>query len=113
MAIPKKRIGRSTKKTTHTALPGSIYLNKNRYWWKVQLPGEIKAKARPLRPIGSKFATTDYNVAFEVAKAMLEKHLFETNQNPQTPVITSFAITSSATTVPAVSPAIRAYGPKS
>ena len=67
MATHKKRTAKSTKKTIRTALPGSIYLNRNRYWWKVQLPGETKAKARPLRVIGSKFATTDYSVAVEVA----------------------------------------------
>ncbi len=83
MAIPKKRTGKSNRKTTRSALPGSIYLNKNRYWWKVQLPGEAKAKARPLKPIGARFATTDYSIAIEVAKALLEKHLFETSQNSQ------------------------------
>ena len=49
------------------SVPGTIYLNKNRYWWKVQLPGENKSKARPLRPIGAKYATSDYSVACEVA----------------------------------------------
>lgn len=62
----------------HTAdLPGTIYLNKNRYWWKIQLPGEDKPKARPLKPIGSRYATTDYAVAVECAKQLLQKHLFQ------------------------------------
>ncbi len=34
-------------------VPGTVYLNKNRYWWKVKLPGEPKIKARPLRPVGA------------------------------------------------------------
>lgn len=68
-------------------LPGSIYLNKNRYWWKVQLPGETAAKARPLKPIGAKFATTDHSIAVEAAKGMLEKHLFETCQKSQEEIL--------------------------
>jgi integrase len=87
MAAPKKRTAGSSKKTAHNALPGSIYLNKNRYWWKVQLPGEPSIKARPLKPIGARFATTDYSVAIEVAKALLEKHLFETSQNSQGDIV--------------------------
>ena len=35
-------------------LPGTIYLNKNRYWWKVQLPGEDRPVARPVKPVGAK-----------------------------------------------------------
>ncbi len=37
-------------------LPGTIYLNKKRYWWKVRLPGEEKSKARPLTPVGRRYA---------------------------------------------------------
>ena len=81
MTAQKKRNTKSGKKTTNSSLPGSIYLNKNRYWWKVQLPGEPSPKARPLTPVGARYATTDYSVAIEVAKALLEKHLFETEQN--------------------------------
>jgi integrase len=58
-------------------LPGAIYLNKNRYWWKVRLPGETKIKARPLKPIGSRYATSDYAVAVECAKQLLAEHLFQ------------------------------------
>ena len=87
MAAPKKRTAGSSKKTIHNTLPGSIYLNKNRYWWKVQLPGEPSIKARPLTPIGARYATTDYSVAVEVAKTLLEKHLFETSQNTQGEIV--------------------------
>jgi hypothetical protein len=68
---PKRR---NQKRTAD--LPGTIYLNKNRHWWKVQLPGEDKPTARPLKPIGSRYATTDYAVAVECAKQLLQKHLF-------------------------------------
>ena len=60
-------------------LPGTIYLNKNRYWWKVRLPGEDKPKARPLKPVGSHYATTDYAVAVECAKQLLQEQLFQKN----------------------------------
>lgn len=59
-------------------LPGAIYLNKNRYWWKVKLPGETVQSARPLKPVGARYATKDYGVALEVAENMLHEALFET-----------------------------------
>lgn len=36
-------------------LPGCIYQNKNRYWWKVKLPGTSKTKAIPLIPQGGRY----------------------------------------------------------
>ncbi|MEN8127075.1 MAG: site-specific integrase [Planctomycetota bacterium] len=73
-------MARKKRKQKQTAdLPGTIYLNKNRYWWKVKLPGEDKPKARPLKPIGSRYATTDYTVAVECAKHLLQEHLFQTD----------------------------------
>ena len=61
-------------------IPGTIYLNKNRYWWKVKLPGEAKTKARPLRATGAKFATKDKGVAQEVALTMWQTALFNTDK---------------------------------
>ncbi len=87
MATPKKRTGKSIRKTTRNALPGSIYFNKNRYWWKVQLPGEAKAKARPLRPIGSKYATTDYNVAFEVATNIRQESIYKQSDDTNIEIV--------------------------
>ncbi len=49
---------------------GTIYLNKNRYWWKVKLPGSNKLQQIPLRPHGARFATKELAVAKEVAKAL-------------------------------------------
>jgi integrase len=63
-------------KSRRTRLPGSIYQNKNRWWWKVKLPGEEKMRARPLKPVGAKFATTDRNVAREVAQDMWQQAVF-------------------------------------
>ena len=60
-------------------IPGTIYLNKNRYWWKVKLPGEAKIKARPLKPVGAKYATKDIGVAKQVALTLWQTALFNTN----------------------------------
>ena len=35
-------------KAKKSNLPGSIYKNGRRWWWKVRLPGEEKTAARPL-----------------------------------------------------------------
>lgn len=61
-------------------LPGAIYLNKNRYWWKVKLPGETTTKARPLKPTGVKYATFDYDVAVEAAKNLYEAAVFNSGR---------------------------------
>ena len=69
----------ATKNRKHkrtTDLPGTIYLNKNRYWWKVQLPGDEKPKARPLKPAGCRYATTDWLVAVEVARNLYQDHIY-------------------------------------
>ncbi len=62
--------------TRHNELPGTIYLNKNRYWYKVQLPGEVKPAARPLVPHGSQYATTDYAVAVELANNIYQQSIY-------------------------------------
>ena len=45
------------KRPKHSSanLPGSLYQRNRRWWWKVQLPDEEKIKARPLKPIGSRY----------------------------------------------------------
>ena len=67
-----------------TDLPGSLYQRNGRWWWRVQLPGEKKSKNRSLKPIGAKFATTNFVVACEVARNLWEAavHL-PAKQNPQ------------------------------
>lgn len=77
-----EKMHRNTK-TVHdkNSLPGTIYARNGRYWWKVQLPGEDKPIARPLKNIGAKFATTDRLAAIECAKTILQKHLYQ-NQIP-------------------------------
>ena len=65
------------KKTLKHNLPGSIYKNKTRWWWKVKLPGETKAKAIALKPHGSNMATKDFSVAIECAKMLLSQHILK------------------------------------
>lgn len=76
-----------SRKTKHD-LPGSIYKNGNRWWWKAKLPGEEEIKARPLKSVGSSMATTDYNIAVECAKMILSKAIFQAGQNLDVPVTT-------------------------
>ncbi|AQT68052.1 site-specific tyrosine recombinase XerC [Anaerohalosphaera lusitana] len=64
-------------------LPGAIYKNGNRWWWKVQLPGEDKLRSRPLKPFGSSLATKDHCVAVECAKVLMAKAVFESQQDPE------------------------------
>jgi len=54
------------------ALPGAFYQRTGRWWWRVQLPGEDKAKARPLKLDGEKTATADRETAGKIAFEMWE-----------------------------------------
>ena len=44
-------------------LPGSLYQRNGRWWWRVKLPGEEIFKARPLIPLGSKYAYINHRLA--------------------------------------------------
>jgi hypothetical protein len=57
-------------------VPGCIFINHGRYWWRVKLPGEVTKKARPLIPPGSRFATDDPGVAERVARDMYVRAVF-------------------------------------
>ena len=46
----------------------------------MQLPGENKKKARPLIPVGGKYATREKDVAVECARILLAKAIFESEQ---------------------------------
>ena len=61
-------------------VPGRIFINHGRYWWRVKLPGEATKKARPLIPPGSGFATADPGVAEDVARDMYARAVFEHGQ---------------------------------
>ncbi len=54
------------------ALPGEFYQRADRWWWRVKLPGEDKAKARPLKLDGAKAAVDDRETAEKIAFEMWE-----------------------------------------
>jgi len=58
-------------------VPGTIYLNGRRYWWKVRLPGEDRPRARPLKPMGAQYATKDKAVALQVARRLWRRAVAE------------------------------------
>jgi len=60
------------KKPQKVALPGEVYQQNGRWWWKVKLPGESRLKARGLKPEGARYATKDWEQACELALAMWE-----------------------------------------
>ena len=57
---------------SRVALPGDMYQRTGQWWWRVRLPGEDKAKARPLKETGAREATSDRNTAEKIAIAMWE-----------------------------------------
>lgn len=57
-------------------VPGCIFINNGRYWWRIRLPGETKKKARPLVPDGASYATNDPGVAEQVARDMYARAVF-------------------------------------
>ena len=56
-------------------LPGEFYQRAGRWWWRGKLPGESKAKARPLKPQGAKAAAEHRQIAEKVAFEMWEHAL--------------------------------------
>jgi len=56
-------------------LPGRMFRKKTRWWWQVQLPGEVKPRSRALKPEGSRTATTERTTAQEIAFAMWQDAL--------------------------------------
>ena len=63
-------------------LPGELERRADQWWWRVRLPGEDRAKARPLRPEGAKAAITERETAEEIALAMWE-HAVQENATRQ------------------------------
>jgi len=56
-------------------VPGSIYLNKSRYWWRVKLPGSNTMSQIALKPKGSRFATQDKKLAGIIAAELWQEHI--------------------------------------
>ncbi|MBL7141180.1 MAG: site-specific integrase [Planctomycetes bacterium] len=58
-------------------VPGCIFSNHGRYWWRVRLPGERRKTAHPLVPDGGRHATSDPRVAEEVARNLYARAVFK------------------------------------
>jgi len=63
---------KASSETPKVTLPGELYLRTDQWWWRVKLPGEDKARARPLTPEGTKVAPGDRETAEKVAFATWE-----------------------------------------
>ncbi len=61
-------------------LPGKLFQRGDRWWWSVKLPGEDKARSRPLKPKGSKAAVSDSETAEKIALEMWEQAIREQTQ---------------------------------
>ena len=55
------------------SLPGTAYQRRERWWWRVRLPGEDRVRARALKPPGQRAATRDRATAAKVAFGLWEQ----------------------------------------
>ncbi len=58
-------------------MPGELYKPKERWWWKVRLPGESRLRERSLRPKGERLGTKTRRIAEEIALDMWQEALCE------------------------------------
>jgi len=65
-------------------LPGTIWQNRGRWYWRVKLPGREKRENLPLRPIGAKYATNDRGVAEEVARMIYRRAIIRSGRDDET-----------------------------
>lgn len=63
-----RKVLQMPERSFKATLPGTIHQKKNRWWWKVKLPGETKAKDRALKAAGSRYATADRQEAEQLAR---------------------------------------------
>lgn len=58
-------------------LPGELYRRQDQWWWRVQLPGEDKLAARPLKTNGEETPADGQEAAAKIALAMWEHAIEE------------------------------------
>jgi hypothetical protein len=63
--------------TPRAALPGELYQQAHQWWWRVKLPGEDKAKARPLESEGAKPVADSREDAEKIALEVWERAVQE------------------------------------
>ena len=78
---PRKRRSDGPANGFKVTLPGKAYQRGTRWWWSVKLPGEEKARARPLKSAGAKTATSDAAEAERIALEMWEQAIREQAQS--------------------------------
>lgn len=59
-------------------LPGHFRQRNNRWSWQVKLPGTKNYATISLKPLGAQYATTDKNVAIEIAREIYQKSILKT-----------------------------------
>jgi hypothetical protein len=74
-ANPQSTIHNPQSAGPQAPLPGEFYQRAGRWWWRVKLPGEDKAKARPLKAQSAKAAAEDRPSAEKIAFEMWEHAL--------------------------------------
>jgi hypothetical protein len=60
---------------------GSLYKQKDRWYWKVKLPGESARRTIPLRKPGVEFATRQLSAAKEIAQNIWDRAV-SNQENP-------------------------------
>lgn len=68
---------RQPGETLRVTLPGKAYQRGNRWWWCVKLPGEEKARSRPLKAQEAKVAVSDRKAAEAAALEIWEQAVRE------------------------------------
>ncbi len=74
---PDRAPTRQSGETLRVTLPGKAYQRGNRWWWCVKLPGEEKARSRPLKTQEAKAAVSDRKEAEAVALEIWEQAVRE------------------------------------
>ena len=74
---PDRAPTRQPGETLRVTLPGKAYQRGNRWWWCVKLPGEEKARSRPLKAQEAKVAVSDRKEAEAVALQIWEQAVRE------------------------------------
>jgi hypothetical protein len=63
------------KESPQARLPGKIFCRRGRWWWRAQLPGQAAPRSRALKPEGARYATSDRQLADQIAFAMWQEAL--------------------------------------
>jgi len=68
-------MGHTEDISPRATLPGTIYKKKDRWWWRVRLPGQDRIRHRSLRLEGSRVGTKSRKQAGQIALRLWEEAL--------------------------------------